>query len=126
MDLATLDTTAVESVPMRLKHPGTGQVLDTVLHVVGVDSDRYREKARQISNRRINSKQKRMLTIEEVEADNDSLLVSCIVGWDNVTIDGEKVEFSLESAKKLIQRFRWIREQIDEFVGDRANFLPNA
>lgn len=41
--------------------------------------------------------------------------------------DDSIVAFSKDAARKLYKNVgvRWLREQVDKFIGDRANFLPD-
>lgn len=47
-------------------------------------------------------------------------------GWIDGTRNKAPAEFSIENAKKLYlnRGVRWLRDQVDKFIGDRANFLP--
>lgn len=47
-------------------------------------------------------------------------------GWIDGTEDETPAKFSFENAKKLYlnRGVRWLRDQADKFIGDRANFLP--
>lgn len=48
-----------------------------------------------------------------------------VQGWIDGTGDETPAKFSVENAKKLYmgRGVRWIRDQADKFVGDRAHFL---
>jgi hypothetical protein len=50
-------------------------------------------------------------------------VVSATVGWSNIE-DGENpIPFSEGNARDIYTRFIWIREQLETFIADRANFL---
>lgn len=50
--------------------------------------------------------------------------IACsIVGFVNVTVDGNVLDWSPAAARTLIDRFPWIRQQVDEFLGNSANFI---
>jgi len=51
---------------------------------------------------------------------------ACTVAWVNVIVDGAELPCTRENALALYQRFRWLANQIAEFMQDRANFLPSA
>jgi hypothetical protein len=49
-----------------------------------------------------------------------------VQGWIDGTDDETPAKFSVENARKLYlnRGVKWLRDQADRFVGDRANFLP--
>jgi hypothetical protein len=67
-----------------------------------------------------------MATLEDLERDGIELTVACTTGWKNMVIDEQEIPFSVENARKVYTQYTWIREQVDGFVNDRANFLPKA
>lgn len=128
MDLAQLDTTAAanEGADIELLHPTTGAPLGVLITVCGTDSDAYRQALRERQNKRLRNAKRggATLTAEEIEAEALDLLVRCTSGWTGVELDGKPVAFTREAARDLYRRFRWIREQVDTAIEDRANFLP--
>jgi len=72
-----------------------------------------------------------VITAEQLNKERAERLSGQIVGWrcgelkDEILIDGEKVKYSKSAAFDLLSRegFFWIAAQIDEFVGDIANFM---
>ena len=133
MDLTKLNlsTASAEGVQMELLHPVTEVSFDPPIHitVVGMDSDRYQKIQREATNKRLKKAQHRgrvrlQVTAEELEQESIELLAKCILGWENIEWEGEPLKFSLDNAKKLVS-VQWIREQLDAFIGDRANFLTD-
>lgn len=126
MDLKTLDITspANEGVWMDIEHPITGEVLDIKIKVAGIDSNIYRKKLREQQNKRIRKGFKN-ITAEELEAEAIELLVACTLDWKGVEYEGQELECNPENIRKIYKEFPWIREQVDLFINDRANFLKN-
>jgi len=128
MDLATLEPTA-DSVPVQLRHPTTNERLTTeagvaiTVSIVGMDSEQFRTRHRAIINKRLNAGKKAKVTAEEIEAESIDTIAACITGWQNIDLDGKPLDFSKASAKTLLTRLPWLREQLDEAIADRANFL---
>lgn len=128
MDLSTLEATT-DSVPVPLRHPTTGERLtsDTgaaiTISIVGMDSEQFRTRHRAIINKRLNAGKKVKISAEEIEAESIDTIAACITGWQNVELDAKVLEFSKASAKTLLTRLPWLREQLDEAIADRANFL---
>jgi hypothetical protein len=138
MDLATLEPTA-DSVPVPLRHPTTNEKLfadgadgkpdkskPITISIVGMDSEQFRTRHRAIINRRLNAGKKVKVTAEEIEAESIDTIAACITGWQHVELDGKALEFSKANAKSLLTRLPWLREQLDEAIADRANFLKTS
>lgn len=128
VDLSNLDTNKASEVGAVLEvlHPTANTPLGIKITLAGVDSDLYRRTI----NKNVNKRVQRMkpgqslpFTAEEQEESSLELLAICTLGWENVVVDGEAIPHSKENAKELYARFPWIREQVDMFIGDRANFL---
>lgn len=134
-DLSRLDTAkgAEEGFHCELRDIETSKGLGLYVLVLGADSETYRDKMAELQRIRVNqmTKTRRVMpTAGELEAENLELLVTATKGWFakneagefvSCTIGGEP--FSPAAARRLYSRFRWMREQIDEAIGDRANFL---
>lgn len=97
--------------------------------LLGPDSAKYRALTRENIRRRL---EKRALgaaatefDVDEVERETMEILAVCTVAWEGVnTPQGEAIPCSLENARKLYEAYPVIREQVDAFVGNRANFIP--
>jgi len=120
-----------EGVWMHLTDPGTEAPLynnegkAVRIKVVGEDSPLFRAKERDFMNRRLAKNKLRVGTAEQLEADSVELVVACTLDWDGFIRAGEKWEFSKENVRLLYSddKWRWIKEQVDKFIGERRNFL---
>lgn len=124
MDLTQLNVSDAGSSDMVLRHPATGEDLDITIKLLGKDSAEYRKAVSKVGNSRINQRKK--VTVEQTQQDALDLLVAVTVGWAGMTENGEELEFSPENAKRVYRDYPWIKEQADEFVHDRANFMMIA
>jgi len=131
MDLTSLALASAnpEGVKMELFHPVTEASFDPPVYitVVGIDSDTYQKAQLDQRNKQWKKMQRRNrirfeITAEETEQNAVELLAKCIVGWDNIEWEGKPLQFNYDNAKKLLT-VSWVREQVDTFIGDRANFL---
>jgi len=132
MDLSNLDTTATaeDGAWLHLCHPATGAPLykdqDDMpirIRVRGQDSSVARRMETQMADRRLNRRAKK-LSAEEIEREGLDLLTALVVEWEGIVLHGEDVPCTPENVRQVLKQLRWVREQIDTFVGDRANFLP--
>lgn len=128
MDLTQINLTEAAEIGayLELEHPVTGEKLDAIIHLAGTDSAEYRKKQKEIQSKRIakmaRGKKSDLTTSDDEECD---LLASCTLGWRGIFNGKEEVKFSQAAAKKLYLETYWIREQVDAFIGDRANFFTN-
>lgn len=117
---------------MVLLHPITnapladddGNEASIMLH--GPDSTAQKEVKRKFQNKAIKDGVKRKslnISTEQIEAQAIALDVAATAGWKNISIEGEEFEYSPENAKILYRDYPWIREQVEEFIADRSNFL---
>lgn len=145
MDLSKLDMRegADDGRWLQLTHPVTQELLwddekkktgPVRIRLLGADSKKHRSKEYAARNRRL----KQMgrggkrgglmagVTAEGLEEDATEVMVACTLGWENIQLAGQPLEFTPDAARSLYSEHEWIREQVDEFIADRANFLGEA
>lgn len=131
MDLSTL--TPADTVEITLRHPATGvelvndkgEKLTVAIH--GMDSTVFQTHQKSLINKRLQRQnRKATFTAEQIEEESISTLAACVAGWKNIEFEGKPLEFNRANAKMLLGKLRWVREQLDEAIGDRANFLTNS
>lgn len=139
MDLLSLDVspTANEGRALHLLHPAERTPLfgadkgPVTITLLGKDSDVFIKAERIIRNKRMEAMKKGgKHSAAEEDQEAWETLARCTTGWQGIpqgwidgTADASPAEFSYASAVKLYQRMRWVKEQVDEFVGTRENFL---
>lgn len=143
MDLSTLDTVAGSEAGFELElcRPDTQEPVGVYITVLGRDSERFRKTQAEHNRRRMAKMQKSgtlrvNLTSEELERETIELLVACTVSWRTedergerdtskpvIRIKGEELDCTPENAARLYRQWPWVKEQVDQAVVDRANFL---
>lgn len=138
MDLSKLDTSrlADEGVKLHLLHPVTKAPLyaddkaskkPMTITVLGADGDRFNELRRELIDDRIAKMQDQRnpekMSAKAIEEASIEHLVSITVGFENLIVDGKPFDYSKANARKLYAQ-KWIREQVEQFANNRANFLP--
>lgn len=132
MDLDQLDTRrgADNGFDVQIRHPETDKPIGTVITVMGMDSDTYQQKALEHQRGRMQrvAKKGRMAIADPAAMEEQAieLLVAATVSWSGLKKGGEEVPFSAAAAHSIYRDFPWIREQVDEAIHDRANFLPGS
>lgn len=132
IDLAALSTATAcdKGFEMELLHPVTRVGLGVFISVVGKDSVIFKGHVRAKANERLRKtaeagrrgREGDPITVEGAEKDTIDLLAACTTAWRNVTFEGAALEFSADNARRLYGE-SWIREQVDEAVGDLGNFM---
>jgi hypothetical protein len=137
MDLSKFNVSkqAEQGAWCELENPATGEALTdddsrpVAIKVLGVDSKAWREKNREFQRKRFHKMRRtKSKNIDHTMSDEDTceLLAECTVEWTGLVEDGEAIAFTKEAAFDLFMKYPWIREQVDVFIGDRANFFPSA
>lgn len=130
MDLAKLDLTehANNGATMEVVHPITNEkLLDSngfpvTVTLLGADSTKMRQEMSDRAKRQLAKKQQSVRTIDEAEKLSAELLATITVGWSGFTENGEVIECNRENAIRLYTKYSWLRQQVDAFTTDRANF----
>lgn len=86
------------------------------LHLVGEDSDTYRQAKADAIDSRIKNKSEKM---SEVELRNEvvDMLVACTKGWEGVP-----EEYSRAAVRELYRKSPPVFGQVDAFIHDRSEF----
>lgn len=128
MDLSTLRP--VEGETMELLHPVTREVITDekgkapkpfTINLIGADSNEYRALVKK-AYRSDNNKKK--VDFDDLERKNIESLARATKGCFLI-LDKKEVECTFENMVKVYTEFMWIREQVSEFIHDRANFIKS-
>lgn len=140
IDLAQYDIGRAEAgEPMELMFPGSKPPValaengDDPIRLIlrGTDSAAYRAIRRELVKRRqqAQARNRGETPMEVVEGESLEVVLACIVGWENIVMDGVPVDFTPTNARRVLTRVPWAVEQADLFIHERANFLkgwPNG
>ncbi len=129
MDLSTSETAEVE-----ILHPKTNVPLGITITLYGKDSETFKRIQRKQLNRRLEQTQKARnkqlsMTAEELELEQLDVLVSCTKSWctgsrpEIELNEGEWLPCTPDNVRKIYTALPWIKEQADQEIGDRSNFL---
>ncbi len=126
IDLWDLDISqhAETGSKLTLHHPVSQQALAISLYLKGQDAPSYRRVIRKQIDWQI-SEGKSDLTAAEMERHHIERLAAATIGWDEVLYKGAPLPFTEENAKTLYSEQIWIREQVQQFIEERANFLKD-
>lgn len=119
-----------DTYELQLKNPVSEELLfdddkkAVTITLYGKSSKQYRNAVTAMQNRELRRKLKKdSATAEQIQEESTSLLVACSA-TSTLEIDGVAVN-DKDSFKQLYTdvRFSWIRDQVDEALGDQSNFL---
>ena len=91
--------------------------------LLGYDSDKCKKIRFKATNRALNRKRGQKTSAEEIDAKAIKQLSECGIDWQGIDKGGKPWPFSTENFEQLLTEQPWVREQCDEFIGDRNNFL---
>jgi hypothetical protein len=127
-----INTLAIrDSVNVQLRHPvsdellfadeGKTQPVQAVLW--GTSSKQYRAAINAMQNRQL-KRGKKQASAEVMREEGVQLLVACTQKFDNLSHDGVVVD-NEEAVRALYtdDRYSWVKTQVDEALGDVANFI---
>ena len=127
-DLASLDTAkkANEGVWMPVIHPKTKLPTGLRILLFGMDSEIQQKYQRDYMDRMV--QRKADAPAPDQAEEELEMLATCTGGWDMngspLVLEGKELPFTHENAKAVYKRFAWIKGDVDRFVGNRGNFLP--
>lgn len=137
LDLSQFDTkvSANEGAWLDLRNPtNVSEVLmrggnPVRVKLLGKDSEVFRR----ITAKNINTRLKEAsrgrnaapATAEQLEADAIRTIAACTIAFENVVVDGREFK-APDDAEAFWKRFPAFREQADDFIGGRENFMKPA
>ena len=149
IDLESLDTAVAgdKGARVAIVHPVTKDPIGIFITVLGKHSSTFRELVRERINKRVRTealaarrgKPLDPRTAEEIEREALEMLVACTVGWETeiynengdvvevkptILLGSQHVTFNIPNALNLYTRILWMREQVDDAIGDLENFIP--
>jgi hypothetical protein len=127
LDLSFYEKASEEGADLALKDPAGKALLNgdgstVTIKLAGVTSPRWTRAMDALQNKLIAAKEKQ--SAEDIRGNRCSLLAAATLGWHGIEVDGNPLEFSEANAKKLYVRFRWVADQVDEFIAAKEHFLP--
>lgn len=89
--------------------------------VVGTYSRTFR-RARERQREKNLKRGRGALTAEMLAKQETEVLADCILGWEGFTSEGKPFPYTKENAILLLESAQWIREQVEEAMGDHQGF----
>ena len=124
MDLNIITDSTLDTATLIVTDPRTGEDTDIRIELNSPDSKAFQAVSHKLAYRRLDmSSKRRTVSAEKAEQDNIQFLAENTVGWQGVEENGQTVPFTTSKAVELYTKFRWLRDQVDSFMGERKNFF---
>jgi hypothetical protein len=127
MKLTDFDTKSGsdEGAVMRVRHPVTNEPLDDAwIRLAGPDSKIANSRRAEI-RRKLRRQRNNVLDLNMLDEEAMATRVAVTLEWGGIELD-KVLPCNPENAQLVYERFPWLADQVDEFQGDRANFLPHT
>ena len=111
-----------EGASVEILHPGTGEPVGIKMQIAGPDSKRQKSAVALIVAERAEMRI-RKITAARLEDEGIRTAAASIIGWSGVVENGSPIEYSPSAALSLLTKYPFIREQVQAYSVDRANFL---
>lgn len=132
IDTKTLSEAGVDVVIKKLNSTeplkaANGDVVS--IKVLGPDSGKYRSLSRAQIRKRLTKRAEGRTEVTDADMDENEhdameILAQCTVGWTGVLDKaGKAIACNPENALKLYESYPVVREQVDNFISERSNFL---
>ena len=132
MDLSNLMADVSGSV-MTLRHPATDEVISDdkgkpmTITLVGTDSDQYRKEVKRRFSELQRNKGRKAQSVDLGAAEQKAVeLLTCCTVDCHIVFDGKAVALADIGKIYAEPKLRWLREQAEAFVADRANFINSS
>lgn len=123
-----------DSAWMEVEDPITGQPTGAEILLASADSDVYSKADKKIRQNRINRVAKARgrkapdLKVDVLDAEGLNIVVACTLDWKLFMDEkGEPLPCTASNVRDLYStpKFKFILEQVNEFIADRANFIKS-
>lgn len=131
MDLANLDFSKNPEITavLHVLHPITGEEMFTndgetpvTITLLGMESSIAKRITKARAQKQLN-KRNNKVDLDEAREFTIGLQAKLITASQGLTENGQEIDLTdSDVAVDVLTRYNWLREQIDEFITDRANF----
>jgi hypothetical protein len=112
---------------LHLRHPETGDLLyfgdeqPVTVTLAGTDSSEFQKATLAERQAQINAVGK-TFTPDNYERTRLRVIARCVIDWRGIGWQGKEIKPDFETVFSALSKRKWLREQIEDFIGQRANF----
>lgn len=130
MNLSQVIKDRDEASTLKLLHPVTGDVLlqddksPVTISLLSRDSSAYRNAQKAVGSRVLGVPVNKIPTMDDIEREALDILVAITQSWNGIVIDEDNspLEFTPDNVRRVYKGLPWVKEQVEIFVNNRANF----
>ena len=124
-DIAAYRDEALDTAVVTINHPGTGEPTSIKITVASMDSEKYKQISMKVQNEQLKyaMKNRGKTTAERIASNSLEILVGATVSWEGLAEGDKPLPCTPENVRKVYTDLPFIKEQVDEFLGDRRNFI---
>ncbi len=127
MKLTDIDTVkgSDEGAVMQVRHPATGEYVEGMwIKLAGPDSKIAKQRKAEI-RRKLRKMNQNSIDFSALEHEAAETRAAVTLDWGGIETD-QVLECTADNARHVYEQFPWLAEQVDEFQGDRANFIATS
>lgn len=112
---------------IEIKHPASGEPIGLKITLLPASAEPVLAAQRSMINERLRRDVK--TTAERMEANRLALIESAVKGWEwegELTFEGSKPDFTPANLRKVLKALTWLRDQIDQELGNDAAFFGSS
>ncbi len=128
MDLSNLKP--VEGSVLTLLHPATNEEIvcdkgqSFTLTLLSADSDKWQTMQKRYLEKTLSKRKSNKIDLDESGSKAIEMLARATSAC-YIVENGEKIECAFENLVRIYTDYKWIREQAEAFINDRANFIKS-
>lgn len=100
-----------------------GSPTDIKISVLSKHSDEFKKSAQIMLNNAPKGRNADKVDLAKSEAQSVALLASVTESWEGLEENGKPLECTPQNVKRIYSDYPFIRSQVDEAIGDDANFM---
>ena len=117
------DIVTLGDATLTVIHPATHKPTDAKITICGPETKQFRNSIRLLVQSQASVKEAEESAREAaLQAEVVAHLARITVGWENIELDNEELEFNKENAIKLYSEYGFITRQVDIFASNTGNF----
>lgn len=125
IDFAQYDTSSIAEEGSWMEVEFNGEKIGARIKLNGTDSKSFRDLVRARAREQM-ARRNKSPDLSQAEDQAVKTLARCTLDWEGVGENGNMLDCTFENVCHIYGKYLWLREQVDIFMADRANFLPDA
>ena len=124
-DIAAYRNETLDTATVTILHPATGEPTTIKITLASMDSEKYKQISMRVQNEQLKyaMKNRGQTTAERLQANALEILVGATLAWEGIAEGDSPLPCTPENVRRVYTELPFVKEQVDEFLGDRRNFM---